>query len=87
MFPKKNIANECQITQFKILLQDLIFSMLQRLKFDFNLVYLMVSSLDHQSIRRTDLTRCLHTNLALPEHRKLLDLGPCLDIPNNMIEQ
>ena len=82
MFPKINIANECQITQFKIL-----FPMLQRLKFDFNLVYLMVSSLDHQSIQRTDLTKCLHTNLALPEHRKLLDLGPCLDIPNNKIEQ
>ena len=72
-----------QITQFKILLQEI----LQRFKFDVNLVYLMVSSLDHQSIRRTDLTKCLHTNLALPEHRKLLDLGPCLDIPNNMIEQ
>ena len=82
MFPKMNIANECQTTQLKILLQ-----ILQRFKFDFNLVYLMVSSLDHQSIRRTDLTKCLHTNLALPEHRKLLDLGPCLDIPNNMIEQ
>ena len=47
----------------------------------------MVSSLDHQSILRTDPTKCLHTNWALPEHRKLLDLGPCLDIPNNMIEQ
>ena len=83
MFPKMNIANEFQITQLEILLQEI----LQRFKFDFNLVYLMVSSLDHQSIRRTDLTKCLHTNLALPEHRKLLDLGPCLDIPNNKIEQ